>query len=610
MKTYLDRALVLGLVPLAAALFACGPAKPQPRPLGEPCSPSQGQEAANEQCAEDLCVGLDNFSGFCSRLCNDDSDCGADFLCEASGSYGKVCKKLVGCESDGECPAGLGCNPDTGNCYIKVSRTLCSPCSDVAQCPVNGTCFNALGSGEQFCTTACAEGGGCPLGFQCKGIPAGKDGALVEQCVPVSGSCNAGKELCASCAGDSECGGPFDLCVRNVVSGETFCSKECRPTPCDKDGAEGVLGVDCTGSEDCPDDFSCLDLTVSDDPTAAKAYQCVPNSNTCFNYCDAADELGEIRQCGLGKDCDVIRKECNPSTDGRMCSPCSTNDDCSKSGGAHPENRCIVNDCPDCPFKGESFCATPCGDTPGLTGTQACVRTFGPGFLCQNVGDGSGAGRQFCMPQRGTCASGLGRVGDDCTLNGAGDCVAGVCLATGTQKICSVQCGQDADCGDSRYLCCEFTANGYDCDPGKRTGNGPTSGAGVCAPLGGLFGDDCSPGRPPCQTGTCLDLGTARLCTVPCAAGCPDGFSCRVAQPPSGDPLEVCFPAGGGGSGADCTFGPAACESGLCIRKETGNICTQGCATDDECPEDWACIVDITTVTDERITACVPPALQ
>ena len=39
---------------------------------------------------------------------------------------------------------------------------------------------------------------------------------------------------------------------------------------------------------------------------------------------------------------------------------------------------------------------------------------------------------------------------------------------------------------------------------------GPASGSGVCAPITGLFGDDCSPGQAPCQTGTCLDLGTAQ----------------------------------------------------------------------------------------------------
>ena len=143
--------------------------------------------------------------------------------------------------------------------------------------------------------------------------------------------------------------------------------------------------------------------------------------------------------------------------------------------------------------------------------------------------------------------------------------------------------------------------------------DGPVSGMGVCAPLGGLFGDDCSPGRPPCQTGTCLDLGTARVCTVPCAPGCPPNFTCRKAQLLSGadagaQQVDVCFPVGGGQAGAACAFGPAACESGLCIRKGSGPVCTQTCTADAGCPAGWRC-AQVLTVDNQSLQACLPPSL-
>jgi hypothetical protein len=108
-----------------------------------------------------------------------------------------------------------------------------------------------------------------------------------------------------------------------------------------------------------------------------------------------------------------------------------------------------------------------------------------------------------------------------------------------------------------------------------------------------------------------FDLGTARVCSVTCATGtCPANFSCRQALAPDGTTnVPVCFPNGGGKPGADCNFGPAACESGLCIRKDSGPICTAGCTTDAECPDGWLCDL-LRSVTDQSVQACLPPALQ
>src|SRR5205814_267741 len=101
-------------------------------------------------------------------------------------------------------------------------------------------------------------------------------------------------------------------------------------------------------------------------------------------------------------------------------------------------------------------------------------------------------------------------------------------------------------------------ADKYDCS------KPPAAAGGVCAPVGGSFGDDCSPGHAPCQDGYCLDIGTAQLCTKGCAAGqagaCPNGFTCQGGQLVAADgstagAVNVCFPDGGGGVGSACTFG-------------------------------------------------------
>jgi|APLak6261679142_1056127.scaffolds.fasta_scaffold00343_4 hypothetical protein len=588
------------LVGSLLVVTACGPTGPKPLALGSPCVPGDSVSV----CASGLCVALDNQSGFCTDVCVADDACPTDYVCKAAGRYGRICRPLTGCKAEVDCPSGHTCNTETGNCYIAVSRSLCSPCQDNKQCPTGGACFSAIGSGEQFCTAPCGAGDTCPAGFSCRDLPVGPENALVKQCAPTNETCNNGRSICSPCQGDAECGGPFDLCVRNVVSGETFCGRDCNPAKnlCPTPGCD-PKALDSAANPDCPNGFSCTNIGKSDDPNVIGPYQCVPNSNSCEGFCDATDTIGQVGQCGLGKVCSS--NVCTGATDGRMCSPCADNDDCRRGGFA--ENRCIVNNCPDCPFAGEAFCSTPCADD------AACVRSFGVGFVCKPVDDPSGPPRSYCMPQRGTCKSGLGRLGEDCSVAGAQDCVTGLCLEAGLNDFCSSPCTADAQCGDSRFRCCETSTatGGYDCSPERRSATGPLSGAGVCAPIGGLFGDDCSPGRAPCQSGTCLDLGTARLCSITCAAGsCPGGFSCRQAVAPDGTTqVPVCFPNGGGKPGADCDFGPAACESGLCIRKDSGPICTVGCMGDTDCPDGWICDL-LRTVTEQSVQACLPPALQ
>lgn len=568
--------LRLGAILLSAcmALAACGGEADTRLSLGAECG------GDDERCHSGVCFTLDSATSVCIRPCGGD-DCPTGFVCASTPGHGRACLPagLGGyCADDGGCPAGHLCDGEAGRCYIPVTRDLCSPCTSARQCPEGGACHE-LESGETYCTRPC-ESGSCPQGFDCLPV----EGAG-QQCVPANDArtCNAGRGLCSPCRGPTECGGHGDLCVRNLASGESFC------------------GQACATDASCPNGFHCLDLSGE----GRGPRQCVPNAGTCAGYCDTDQEDVVRRQCGLGASCDVAARTCVPATDGSLCSSCQDDDDCPAEDNS---TRCLVNDCPECPFRGERFCAPGCTTDLGERDPSRCPT----GFACVGVGAGGPDEAPFhCAPVAGTCRSGAGQLGDDCTAQGAAACLSGVCLGFGPSALCSATCSNDGDCGDGRFRCCAVTGEegeSFDCQtPVGEAG-------GVCSPLGGGFGADCSPGQAPCLAGACLDLGVARVCTAECEdpSECPEGFGCREARrtaPDGGlEALRVCFPEGGGELGSDCSFGPAACESGYCIRKASGNLCTRPCSDTAPCPSGYVCSAE-STVEGQSAELCVPDYL-
>lgn len=524
----------------------------------------------DSSCRSGQCFEYDSATSVCTASCSENADCPKDFLCDRSPSHGQLCLPLgLGgrCNEGEQCPAGHLCDTSENRCYIPVHRELCDPCSSSQQCPDGGSCLEIPVTGERYCTVPCE--GGCPSGFRCESVP----GAAKEQCVADNElrTCGGGRELCAPCESHTQCGLQADLCVRNLSSQETFCGKSC--------GA----------NSDCPSGFSCTDLSGD----GRGPNQCVPNSYTCAGYCSSGDELKVRMYCGLGASCEVEESRCIPARDGRACAQCEDDDDCS----ATPGSRCLVNECPDCPFQGEKYCATSCMGENGPDQSRCSL-----GFECVSWEEGEAA----CVPSSGTCQGGAGRLGDECTGRGGAGCVSGVCLGYGNRSLCSAFCADDSECGDPRYGCCQLLEDeeSFDCN------QAPENGKGVCAPRGGGFGADCSPGQPPCFQGACLDLGTSLLCTLNCEADgdCPEHFSCREARRGGAEleteALKVCFPDGGGDLGSDCTFGPAACKSGYCIKKRSGNLCTESCSDNESCPGGWECR-DQETVDGNRAQVCV-----
>ncbi len=580
-------------VALLAAALACSSTSGQSDKagIGADCL-----SARDDGCVSDLCLVLDTSTAYCTQPCQAQADCPTGYLC-LSSSLGSVCQARGAggvCSAEADCPAGLQCDTASARCYIAVTRSACGACTSNLQCGTGGTCHDE-GDGDTFCAPACGAGNSCPSGFLCAPVSGGADagsgemGCLPEKqgsSPPAVGTCRGGRPLCASCTGDVECGGPGNLCVTNLISGESFC------------------GVKCTQNSDCDANFSCTNLSGR----GSGPYQCVPNSGTCAGYCDGTDAATVARECGLGSTCNLSTHQCQRLTNGTLCAACSSDDDCATDV---PTARCVVNHTQGSPYQGQSFCGSDCssGTCPGA-GCTMNASACPAGFECTALGVGNTWPYQ-CAPVSGSCVGGLQGLGDSCETHGAADCLSGICATFGAEQECSLACTNDAACGDARWRCCKaIGSSSYDCSQ-------PANGAnGICAPIGGSFGDDCSSGSPPCQDGLCLDLGTDQLCTQACGTGvtCPTGFSCEQGttqgDADGGSAVSVCFPNGGGGVGADCTFGPAACQTHLCLKKDSGNVCTASCTSDTNCPATWSCL-PVNDATDEnQSNVCVPAGIN
>lgn len=153
---------------------------------------------------------------------------------------------------------------------------------------------------------------GCPGGYSCLSIT-----SSIKQCVPFGGSCESvvddeesttDDKLCTTCSNHSECGGANNYCLRNNLTGETFC------------------GIDCSNST-CPENYYCEYITSS-------MQQCVPVTGTCLN----------------DDDFDNIDDNTDNDINAKLCSTCSNHSEC---GGAN--NYCLNNS-----TTGQIFCGRDC----------------------------------------------------------------------------------------------------------------------------------------------------------------------------------------------------------------------------------------------------------
>lgn len=147
----------------ALAFFSCGPKYECGN--DDPC-------ALGEQCV----------AGFCQEaLCSSSQQCPIETYCQA-----REC--VSGCQNDGDCRTGFGCDQDLGECAPNECTDTSVDCGFREYCNVaTGDCYDA---GEQYCRPCrnsteeqdcgtgnsciggycgvnCEGGQGCPSGFDC-----------------------------------------------------------------------------------------------------------------------------------------------------------------------------------------------------------------------------------------------------------------------------------------------------------------------------------------------------------------------------------------------------------------------------------------------------------
>lgn len=557
---------------------------------GSATLPGPGESCEEDAvCREGFCFGSPG-RRLCTTVCSDDIDCWAGSICLPEPSVGnRLCLPGNRCDGDTSCPLGHRCDLQTLVCHLAVKRDLCGACDTDEQCPSGGLCVRVRSTGERFCSRPCEENGDCPNGFGCRTVI--HEGVLYaggdrpKQCIPLASTCHAERPLCSPCEGDWECGAALDLCLEDRLGGGRTCGRACRPN-CEWDPRrlahfDRETGAPCESG--CPPGFGCLDV-------GGELHQCVPERIDCGEYCDAITPLQERMQCGLGRSCDRIEGRCGIARDGRTCSPCIQGS-CPTVGGR--PSICVANH-----GEGESFCAS------GCESDAECLADYGVGFSCREL-----EGRRFCLPDGGSCSAGTGELGAAC--EGGEDCSGKLCLRFGDGGLCSGACAANEDCGDARWICCARSEEepGYDCSAS------PGEGGGACVPRAGRFGDACESGRPPCESGFCLDIGAEKLCTAGCqsdadcdkASGHVGAYRCNraVLDSETFQRVDVCFPAGGGAMGADCTFGSAACADGICLERQHGRICSRECQIQEDCPTGWRC-ESAPTVDGAELRVCLP----
>jgi len=177
------------------------------------------------------------------------------------------------------------------------------------------------------------------------------------------------------------------------------------------------------------------------------------------------------------------------------------------------------------------------------------------GFSCVTI---DGSAPKACYPDNDYCHTAGENIalGEPCY--GPETCASHFCLSTGSEAFCSKSCTSAAQCG-----------SGFTCTQGYcfKTGSKP-------------YGADCAE-HSECQSGACIDFGSAKVCSQYCGsaaggAACPDGAPCLQDV--------ACVPPGPRPNGAPC-LGPTDCMGGYC----TAATCTQPCDGAHPCPPGAQC---------------------
>ncbi len=109
-----------------------------------------------------------------------------------------------------------------------------------------------------------------------------------------------------------------------------------------------------------------------------------------------------------------------------------------------------------------------------------------------------------------------------------------------------------------------------------------------------------------CESGICIRRGDERVCSIPCAGVCPDGWSCEILAGAGGDVSQICVPI------RDVLCEPCIddfdCGSlgALCLPLRDGTWCGTPCELQVDCPEGFVCDQFTNPSGGGTVGQCVP----
>ena len=457
------------------------------------------------------------------------------------------------------CTSNAGCT-DPQICLISP-QTGERSCGDPVgpkvpgeQCVMSAECRSGLCLGGE-CVSPCDDKSSCPGGFECEA-----------SMVPLPGGMSATVMVCVegekACLADTDCAAP-KVCVIDRAGGlKLVCEaplpgtkdlgeacgtdNECRSGLC----LDNVCARPCKRPNDCSMDgsFICEPTLISASGQDRMLNLCKPKPAT---QCLSDSQCNAPERCVATRGTREIGFACGGArVGGALGAACNADTECA-------ENLCLNNICTiacqgngDCTGAPDHSCENQEVNLGGANKDNVQVCT--PPVVCQNknackvsevcvVRAKNGVVDSICR-EPNTNGGTLGQV---CTGDIA--CASNLCLTGRFDKVCSVPCVSNLDCGVAGYEC-------------RTTEVKPGLNARICAPKAPsvcMSNDDCA-----------------------------TGLTCAVVPNQANTMLEsVCIPnTGKGATGLACTT-DAVCASRVCL----GGACAAPCRLITDCGQNQVC---------------------
>jgi hypothetical protein len=187
---------------------------------------------------------------------------------------------------------------------------------------------------------------------------------------------------------------------------------------------------------------------------------------------------------------------------------------------------------------------------------------------------------------------------------GDGDCPAEFWKCDIGTGLCFLpECTQDSECNPptmvcENWFCVPGCTTHADCAATHRCDLVDPGNLYHCEPRDCFTDADCSPPTTVCDTDGLVDPDGGGYCEP----GCQTYYDCRQLGYDCNPALGTCSPKSYGDIGQPC----GSCASGFCLTG-MGNVCTDFCCVQHDCPADWGCQpVDDGTGSNHTVDVCIP----